>query len=164
MSWMHRAINCSLSRLTSCTIKSEEDSMKIAGWYSGRNHHELLHNGGTEYCDAQDSDSKLRRDQVPVKYQCPLCKNFHTYAWQSGLVFSSRRLTSCPMFANKEPGQRCEALRKLGGCRLCTRRTHNSAKCPMRYKRQCGGTTTESMCGEWHHHSLPTAGPSHLTG
>ena len=36
--------------------------------------------------------------------------------------------------------------------------THNSAECPMCYKRPYKATTTEGMCGELHHHSLHTAG------
>ena len=66
------------------------------GWYCGKDHHELIHNAGTEYGHAQVSNGKPWEVQVPGKYQCPLCKDNHIYAWQSGPVFSLRRLTSCP--------------------------------------------------------------------
>ena len=45
--------------------------MKITDWYCGKDHHELLQNVITKYCHVQDSESKLRGQQVPVKYQCP---------------------------------------------------------------------------------------------
>ena len=73
--------------------------VKIAGWYCGKDHHEHLHNVGTENCHVQDSNSQVGwGDKVPVKYQCSLCKSYHTSAWQSG--------------PNEEAGQMCEVLRK----------------------------------------------------
>ena len=127
--------------------------MKTAGWYCGKDHYELLHNTGTEYCCAQVGNNKSLdtpwESKIPGKYQCPLCKGNHTYAWQSGPVFSSGRLTSCPMFANAGPDQKCEVICTFEGCRLCTGWSHNSTKCSMHNKRQCGATTAEAACCKW---------------
>ena len=132
--------------------------MKTADWYCGKDHHKLLHNAGTEYCRAEISNNKPLYtplvSHIPGKYQCLLCNDNYTYAWQSGPVFSSGRLRSFPMFANAGPDQKCEVIHNLGGCRPCTGWSHNSTKHSMRNKRQCGANTAEGTCGKWHHCSL----------